>query len=121
MWDVETRQQIEQLRPDQNPVLTVAYAGNGKWIASGGVDGQARLWDAENRFEPMGAPLEGHQNWVASVAFSPDDARILSGSWDGTLRLWPAPKKWTDVLCDKLSGKHEPTAVERVDITRYPL
>jgi WD40 repeat protein len=104
VWNAETRQQVEVLGADQNPVLSVAYSHNGKWIASGGVDGRVRVWDAERGFQPVGTPMAGHQNWVASIAFSPHDTRILSGSWDENLQLWPAPRKWIDVLCDKLSS-----------------
>lgn len=63
----------------------VAYAPDGRVIATGGEDRVVRLWDART-LQQIGAEL-AHQNPVQAVAFSPDGARLATLS-NQTLRLW---------------------------------
>ena len=57
-------------------------------MASGGLDGTVRLWDAAS-----GACLHvltGHTAAVLGVGLSADGGRVASGGADGTVRLWDA-------------------------------
>lgn len=67
-------------------VLTVAYAPDGKTIASAGDDQVIRLWNPTNGVEQ--AQLHGHTDSVSQVAFSPDGTMLGSVSADRTFRLW---------------------------------
>ncbi|MEK7781194.1 MAG: protein kinase [Verrucomicrobiota bacterium] len=67
-------------------VLTVAYAPDGKTIASAGDDKVIRLWNPTNGVEQ--AQLRGHTDSVSQVAFSPDGGLLGSVSADQTFRLW---------------------------------
>ena len=71
-------------------VRTVAFAPDGKWLASAGDDQQVRLWDVAARRERP-SPLAGHTpGWGRSVVFSPDGKTRLQrrrGSDDPALGL----------------------------------
>ena len=66
----------------------MALSGDGRLVASGGVDGTVRLWEAASG-RPL-ATLQGHTGSVCSVALSGDGRLVASGSLDGTVRLWEA-------------------------------
>jgi WD40 repeat protein len=67
-------------------VSSVAFAPDGRTVASGSWDHSLKLWDvASGR---LLRSFEGHSDWVNSVAFAPDGRTVLSGSSDGTLKLW---------------------------------
>ncbi len=69
-------------------VWAVAFAPDGKALASSGRDGVIHLWDRQTG--RLVRPFVGHTGWVMAVAFSPDGRRLASrGGWkDQTVRLW---------------------------------
>jgi WD40 repeat protein len=74
------------LEGHREAVLSVAFSGDGTWLASGGSDHTLRLWRASDGREL--ACWEGHDGPVRAVAFSPDGRVVYSGGADGTLRRW---------------------------------
>lgn len=65
----------------------VAFAPDGRLLASGGEDGMLRLWDVPSGRERV--TLEWHLDTIGSVAFTPDGLTMASASFDGTVKLWP--------------------------------
>jgi len=67
----------------------VVWSGDGRWLAGGGDDGVAYVWDAAAG--TIFRRLTGHHDRVISVAWSPDGTRLASGSWGnqrGELFIW---------------------------------
>jgi WD40 repeat protein/serine/threonine protein kinase len=67
-------------------VWSLAFAPDGRTLASAGDDHLVRLWDVPTGRE--WAPLPEHDSLVTSVAFVPDGRTLASGSYDQTVKLW---------------------------------
>ena len=93
-------------------VRSVAFAPDGKTLASGGEDGTVRFWNVDNG-QPLGEPLTNHGDSVWSVAFAPDGKTLASGGDDGTVRLWCVDTRQS--LCEPLTGHRPP---DRRDLLR---
>jgi WD40 repeat protein len=67
-------------------VDALAYSPDGKFIATGGTDDTARVWDAATGAQML--VLRGDNGPVDSVSFSPDGRVLATASEDGTARIW---------------------------------
>jgi WD40 repeat protein len=66
----------------------VAFAADGKTVASAGDDHMVRLWNTATG--KPGAVLHGHDQLVTCVAYTVDGRTLASGSFDQTIKLWDA-------------------------------
>lgn len=74
-------------------VECIAVRDDSRWLASGGADGNIRLWDVDTGY-PL-RTLAGHAGGVLSLAFSPNGRWLASASDDRSVRLW-APGERTE-------------------------
>jgi WD40 repeat protein len=68
-------------------VRSVVLSGDGRLVASRGLDGTVQLWEAEGGLPPVGLP--GHAGAVWGVALGGGGSIVASGD-DWTVRLWDA-------------------------------
>jgi len=88
VWDAIESREMNTLKANDAPVMSVDFSPDGKLIASGSLDGAARIWDLGS-----GRELWVHTNnaMVRSVAFFPDGRRMVTGCWDHNATVWEVP------------------------------
>lgn len=88
LWDTETGARLgAPLLGDQGWVFSVDFSPNGRYLISGGSEGNLVLWDVETG-QPVGESWKAHEEAVWAVSFSPDGHYVASGSHDGALIIW---------------------------------
>jgi WD40 repeat protein len=87
-WNLANQVRITA-RPFASPARgnAVAFGPGGKTVATGGADGNIRLWDAATGQE-IGSPMSSDAKPVTAVAFSPDGTLVAAASTDGNVQLW---------------------------------
>ncbi|MCI0461315.1 MAG: hypothetical protein L0Z62_30575 [Gemmataceae bacterium] len=99
LWDVTAGKELAVLRGHSGAVRCLAFAPDGKTLATGSTDRTVKLWDTSRGAggSTCRATLEGHIQPVNGVAFTPDGARVASATGNpaapleaGELRFWDA-------------------------------
>jgi WD40 repeat protein len=81
-WSIETRRH-------HGVVFSAAISPDGRLVATGGLDGTIRIWDAQTG--KFSRALIGHNNYVFALDWSPDGKYLASaGAYDSTARIWDA-------------------------------
>ncbi len=74
------------LDPHERRIGALAFAPDGRHLATSGYDSVLRVWDlAERR---VAYEYAGHDDDVSAVEFFPDGKHIVTGSFDASLRVW---------------------------------
>jgi RNA polymerase sigma factor (sigma-70 family) len=86
IWGALTGEEIAQLRGHTSGIEVIAYAPDGKLIASASQDGSVRLWDAATSREVR--RLEAKDGMVYAMAFAPDGKTLATGGRRKAVHLW---------------------------------
>jgi RNA polymerase sigma factor (sigma-70 family) len=86
-WDPGTGRPLGSWgAPQREPATAAAFSPDGRWQASGHLDGFIRVSNPATGEELR--RWQGHKGYVHSLAFAPDGRTLASGSVDKTLALW---------------------------------
>ncbi|MDP9142338.1 MAG: TIR domain-containing protein [Pseudomonadota bacterium] len=87
LWDAENGENIAWLR-HSGTVYAAHFDADGKRVATAGVDGRVRIWDAGDGELLLSLPDFGAR--ARSVRFSVDGQKLLTTAHDGSVRLHDA-------------------------------
>jgi WD40 repeat protein/uncharacterized caspase-like protein len=88
LWNIESGKQIVEFGAGYNQVFFARFSADGRYLVTGGADGDAHLWDpyAGKEF----GRFAGHRGVVRSATFSHDGRFVITGGDDATTRVWNA-------------------------------
>jgi WD40 repeat protein len=82
------------------PLTSMDISADGRWIVTGGADGQVQLWDGIEHVR-IGDRFPGDETEIRSVAMAPDGSFFATAT-DSKILVWPGPDRWADMICSKL-------------------
>jgi WD40 repeat protein len=88
LWDVGTKTLRATLTGHTAPITSLAYATDGKTLASGSIDRTVQLWEPATGQHL--ATLRGAAQPVAALAFRPDGKLLVAVTADSTVLQWRA-------------------------------
>jgi WD40 repeat protein len=93
VFDADTLEQVAETPEAPDWVnVAVSFSADGRWLATTGDDGRARVWSARGDNNRPVAELLGHGARVDDVEFDPHDPwRLTTAGYDGTARVWQLP------------------------------
>jgi WD40 repeat protein/tetratricopeptide (TPR) repeat protein/predicted Ser/Thr protein kinase len=87
-WGTATEVGVLLNQADRHPTeaLCLAFAPDGKTLATSGTEGAVKLWDVGTG--QVRATLEAHEGWAFWVAFAPRGGLLATSGADRVVRLW---------------------------------
>ena len=87
IYDARTGEELALLVGHADIVTALGFPADGRFLASGSLDGTVRLWDIKTRQQM--ALFAGHWHGIKAIAVSPDGKTVVSGDQsEGRLIFW---------------------------------
>jgi WD40 repeat protein len=89
LWNLADGRVVRQFDGHSQPVRSVTFTRDGRFVVSASEDGTIKVWDLGTGKEFR--TFRGHTATVTGVAVSPDGRDLASSSADGSVRIWQLP------------------------------
>ncbi|MGI0484338.1 LamG-like jellyroll fold domain-containing protein [Pantanalinema rosaneae CENA516] len=94
LWSSRHEQPVKRFQAHNGSVLCLNFSPNDSSLASGGTDGEVKIWNLES-LDSLESEVKSFNNGengnlveVRCIRFSPDGQMLASGGNDGKVRLW---------------------------------
>jgi len=87
IWDANSGQLLKQFAQHGDSVASLAFSFDGKYVASGGMDGIAHVYHLESE-KVISLPGPNEIIWIK---WNPRGNILLAGGEDGTMWMWSLP------------------------------
>ena len=87
-WDLKTGRRLHVFEYGSTGGAQAAFSPDGRWFATGGLDGALTVWDTATR-SPRSIG-RGYRNGLQALVFSPDSRRLVASgvSPKGLIKVW---------------------------------
>ncbi|HEY6072639.1 MAG TPA: hypothetical protein VIV15_04405, partial [Anaerolineales bacterium] len=86
IYDAASGSLIRSLDAHKAVVTAMKFSADGRWIASGAMDGSVILWDALSG--KISKRLAGHTEPIEALTFSPDGKWLVTAGDDNAIKFW---------------------------------
>lgn len=86
--DFNTGKIYRTLRGHKRMVISLCFSNDGKYLATGGLDGQAIVWNVETGDSVVVVKFPDEKNAIYSVDISADNKFLATADWGGLVVIW---------------------------------
>lgn len=86
--DFRTGKVFKTLRGHNSMVISLCFSSDGKYLATGGLDGKTIVWDVESGTAVRTFSFPDEKEAIYSVDFSPDNKMLAAAIWGGFVIIW---------------------------------
>jgi len=86
LWRLQDGVELKSFRPSAS-IGAIAFAANGRLLASASDDGTAMIWDVQKRSSTQKL-VGSHSGAIRDLAFSKDDTKLITSGADGRIVVW---------------------------------
>lgn len=95
IFNIDSGEQTHVFEEPGDVVYCLALSPDGKLLAAGGADGQAHVWNLDEK--KLLTSIKDHRGWVLGAGFSADGKFLATASADTTARVWEV-ETWKSVV-----------------------
>jgi len=86
--DFKTGKVYKTLRGHNSMVISLCFSSDGKYLATGGLDGKAIVWDVETGDKVREISFADTKLAIFSVDISSDNSMLATADWGGYVVIW---------------------------------